>query len=138
MPTVLFEEVESEIIDKKLKQGIYGIDYLIDIAGEITERERTSLNNVINFCLEEITARSYYEFAIETLTDDKLVFESKYDVSVDTVRKLILKHMKSDVERISEEKDNEDYTSVKSRLVNALTEQMDNYRDLKRGIGYDK
>lgn len=120
MPTVLFEEVESEIIDDKLQEGYSGIKFLLDVPSSLSDSETLSLHNILKFCLIEINTTNYYMFAIQAFSDDRQKFESNHDVSIDTVRKLILKHMKADIG------DNE---SKLRELALALNKQMEIYKN---------
>lgn len=91
MINVLLEDVESEIIDKKLKEGISGISFLLDVAGEITDAEMKGLTQIVEFSLKEVTNETYSEFTTEALAEDKEVFETKYSVDINTVRKMLFK-----------------------------------------------
>lgn len=99
MPTVLFEELESEIIDDKLKQGKEGLKFLLEISQPMTIQEKLALNNIIVFCIDEDDVDKFLRFCVEALADDYKTFESKYDVALDDVRKLILKNFSTNVIR---------------------------------------
>lgn len=120
MPTVLFEEVESKIIDDKLQEGYLGIKFLLDVPTSLSDSETLSLHNILKFCLIEINSTNYYMFAIRAFSDDRQKFESDHDVSIDTVRKLILKHIKADIG------DNEGKIR---ELALALNKQMEIYKN---------
>lgn len=97
MTTVLFEELESEIIDDKLKQGKEGLKFLLEISQPMTIQEKLALSNIIIFCVNEYDFDKVLRFCIEALTDEYKTFESKYDVALDDVRKLVLKNFSSHV-----------------------------------------
>ncbi|MDW3783669.1 hypothetical protein QI349_02835 [Staphylococcus saprophyticus] len=120
MPTVLFEEVESEIIDDKLQEGYLGIKFLLDVPTSLSDSETLSLHNILKFCLIEINSTNYYTFAIRAFSDDRQKFESDHDVSIDTVRKLILKHIKADIG---------DSEGKIRELALALNKQMEIYKN---------
>ena len=120
MPTVLFEEVESEIIDDKLQEGYLGIKFLLDVPTSLSDSETLSLHNILKFCLIEINSTNYYMFAIRAFSDDRQKFESDHDVSIDTVRKLILKHIKADIG---------DSEGKIRELALALNKQMEIYKN---------
>lgn len=97
MPTVLFEELESEIIDDKLKQGEEGLKFFLETSQPMTVQEKLALSNIIVFCLDEDDVDKFLKFCVESLADDYKTFESKYDVALDDVRKLILKNFSTNV-----------------------------------------
>lgn len=99
MPTELFEGLESEIIDDKLKQGEEGLKFLLETSQPMTVQEKLALSNIIVFCLDEDDVDKFLRFCVEALADDYKTFESKYDVALDDVRKLILKNFSTNVIR---------------------------------------
>lgn len=122
MINVLFEDVESEIIDDKLQQGEQGLNFLIDVSSSLTDREYTKLYNLIKFCTDSVTKENYFAFSIEAFADERNVFESKYRVSVDCVRKLLLKMLADEVR----EKPQKRYL-----VVGKLNEYIEKYRNIR-------
>lgn len=117
--SVIFEEVESEIIEDKLLEGYSGLKFLVDIAGDFTERNRTSLISILNFCIGEITNENYLAFTVQAFADSKDVFERKFDVSVDAVRKLLLKIIAEEVNKTVDKKE---------MVIQSIVEKIEEYK----------
>lgn len=122
MTNTFYENMENEIINDKLKEGYAGIKFLFDIAGDINDDDSNNLKSILNTAIGEFTDKQYFTFAIQAFSEEKIEFESRYDVPLDVTRKLLLKVIANEVN------ETEHYKPI---VIQKIVEKMKEY---KKGI----